>query len=50
MDSSVKRKVVAGTVAALAVGGTGAGIAATKLGNSPSAESKAVVNDGLAVP
>jgi hypothetical protein len=45
MDSSVKRKVVAGTVAALAVGGTGAGIAATKLGNSPSAESKAVVND-----
>ena len=45
MDSSTKRKVVAGTVAALAVGGTGAGIAATKLGNSPSAESKAVVND-----
>ena len=45
MDSSVKRKVVAGTVAALAVGGTGAGIAATKLGGSPSAESKAVVND-----
>jgi len=45
MDSSMKRKVVAGTVAALAVGGTGAGIAATKLGGSPSAESKAVVND-----
>ena len=32
-------------MAALAVGGTGAGIAATKLGSSPSAESKAVVND-----
>jgi polyhydroxyalkanoate synthesis regulator phasin len=45
MDSSIKRKVVAGTVAALAVGGTGAGIAATQLGGSPSAESKAVVND-----
>jgi polyhydroxyalkanoate synthesis regulator phasin len=45
MDSSIKRKVVAGTVAALAVGGTGAGIAATKLGGSPSAESRAVVND-----
>jgi hypothetical protein len=45
MDASLKRKVVAGTVAALAVGGTGAGIAATKLGNSPSAESKAIVND-----
>jgi polyhydroxyalkanoate synthesis regulator phasin len=45
MDASVKHKVVAGTVAALAVGGTGAGIAATKLGSSPSAESKAIVND-----
>ncbi len=45
MDASLKRKVVAGTVAALAVGGAGAGIAATKLGNSPSAESKAIVND-----
>ena len=45
MDSSVKRKVVAGTVAALAVGGTGAGIAATKLGGSPSAENKAIVDD-----
>src|SRR3954470_1445588 len=45
MDASVKRKAIAGTVAALAVGGTGAGIAATKLGNNPSAESKAVVND-----
>jgi hypothetical protein len=45
MDKSLKRKVVAGTVAALAVGGTGAGVAATKLGSSPSAENKAVVND-----
>lgn len=45
MDASLKRKAIAGTVAALAVGGTGAGIAATQLGNSPSAESKAIVND-----
>jgi hypothetical protein len=45
MDNSLKRKVVAGTMAALAVGGTGAGIAATRLGTSPSAESKAIVND-----
>lgn len=41
----VKRKVVAGTVAALAVGGAGAGVAATQLGSSPSAESKAIVAD-----
>ena len=41
MDASIKRKAIAGTVAALAVGGTGAGIAATKLGSNPSAESKA---------
>jgi hypothetical protein len=41
----VKRKVIAGAAAALAVGGAGAGIAATKLGNSPSAESKAIVDD-----
>ena len=41
----VKRKVIAGAAAALAVGGAGAGIAATKLSNSPSAESKAIVND-----
>jgi polyhydroxyalkanoate synthesis regulator phasin len=40
----VKRKVVAAGVAALAVGGTGAGIAATKMGNSPSAENKAIVD------
>src|SRR6266542_2330161 len=45
MDASLRRKVVAGTVAALAVGGAGAGIAATQLGDSPSAESKAIVND-----
>src|SRR5213592_4245644 len=45
MDRSLKRKVVAGTVAALAVGGTGAGIAATQLRSSPSEESKAVVSD-----
>jgi hypothetical protein len=41
----IKRKLVAGAAAALAVGGAGAGIAATKLDNSPSAESKAIVND-----
>jgi hypothetical protein len=45
MDRSLKRKVVAGTVAALAVGGTGAGIAATQLRSSPSEESKAIVSD-----
>jgi len=39
-----KRKVVAGTAAALAVGGAGAGIAATKLTSSPSDESKAVIS------
>ena len=44
MDRSLKRKVVAGTVAALAVGGTGAGIAATQLHSSPSEESKAIVD------
>jgi len=41
----VKRKVIAGAAAALAVGGAGAGIAATKLTDSPSAESKAIVED-----
>lgn len=45
MDASLRRKAIAGTVAALAVGGTGAGIAATKLGSNPSAESKAIVDD-----
>jgi hypothetical protein len=42
----LRRKVIAGTVAALAVGGASAGVAATKLVNqSPSEESKAIVND-----
>ena len=45
MDRSLKRKVVAGTVAALAVGGTGAAVAATQLRSSPSEESKAIVGD-----
>jgi uncharacterized protein YidB (DUF937 family) len=45
MDRSLKRKVVAGTVAALAVGGTGAGIAATQLRSSPGEQSQAIVND-----
>ncbi len=41
---AVKRKVVAAGVAALAVGGTGAGIAATKMASSPSAENNAIVD------
>ena len=45
MDRSLKRKVVAGTVAALAVGGTGAGVAATQLRSSPREESQAIVNE-----
>ena len=45
MDGSLKRKVVAGAAAALAVGGAGAGNAATKLSHSPREESQAVVND-----
>jgi hypothetical protein len=45
MDRSLKRKVVAGTVAALAVGGAGAGIAATQFRSPPSEESQAIVND-----
>jgi uncharacterized protein YidB (DUF937 family) len=45
MDGSLKRKVFAGAAAALAVGGTGVGIAATKIGHSPKEESQAVVND-----
>ena len=40
-----KRKIVAGAVVALAVGGTGAAIAATKHSNSPGNESKAVISD-----
>lgn len=43
---AVPRKVIAGAAAALAVGGAGAGVAATKLAtNSPGEESKAIVND-----
>jgi polyhydroxyalkanoate synthesis regulator phasin len=45
VDASIKRKLVAGTVAVAAVAGGGGAIAATQLGSSPSAESKAVVND-----
>jgi hypothetical protein len=45
MDWPHKRTIVAGAVAALAVGGTGAAIAATKLGSSPRNESKAVISD-----
>jgi hypothetical protein len=42
---AMRRKVIAGAAAALAVGGAGAGVAATKMVQSPSAESKAVIND-----
>ena len=43
---AMRRKMIAGAAAALAVGGAGAGVAATKLTtNSPSEESKAIVND-----
>ena len=45
MDRRLKRKVVAGTVAALAVGGAGGAIAATQLRSSPNEESQAIVND-----
>ena len=45
MDWPHKRKVVAGTAAVLAVGGAGAGIAATRMGSSPSDQSKAVISD-----
>jgi hypothetical protein len=45
MDGSLKRKVVAGTAAVLAVGGAGAGIAATQLRSSPTEESQAVLKD-----
>src|SRR5438034_3305543 len=41
----MKRKIVAGTVAVVAVGGAGAGIAATQFSSSPSQESKAIVSD-----
>jgi uncharacterized protein YidB (DUF937 family) len=40
-----KRKALVGAAAALAVGGTGAGIAATRMGRSPSDESQAVISD-----
>jgi hypothetical protein len=43
---AIRRKVIAGAAAALAVGGAGAGVAATKMTtSSPSEESKAIVND-----
>ena len=43
---AMRRKVFAGAAAVLAVGGAGAGVAATKLAaNSPGEESKAIVND-----
>jgi len=45
MDWPHKRKVIAGIAAVLAVGGAGAGIAATKMGSSPSDQSKAVISD-----
>jgi hypothetical protein len=41
----MKRKIVAGTVAAVAVGGAGAGIAATQFNSSPGQESKAIISD-----
>src|SRR3954447_25619330 len=41
----MKRKIVAGTVAAVAVSGAGAGIAATQFSSSPSQESQAVITD-----
>jgi hypothetical protein len=44
MTSSLKRKLVAGAVAAVAVAGGGAAIAATQFG-SPREESQAIVND-----
>jgi hypothetical protein len=45
MDASPKHRLVVGTVAALALVGGGAAIAATQLGGSPSEESRAVVSD-----
>jgi hypothetical protein len=44
MDKQLKRKLVAGGAAALAVAGGGAAIAATKLG-SPNETSQAILND-----
>jgi len=42
---AMRRKVVVGLVAAVALGAAGAGIAAAKLTGSPGDESKAVIND-----
>ena len=41
----MKRKIVAGAVAALAVGGAGGAVAATQFSSSPSQESQAVITD-----
>lgn len=41
----MKRKVLAGVIAAVAVGGAGAGYAATQLAGSPNEESKAILDD-----
>jgi len=45
MASRVKPRLIAGTVAGLAVAGGGAALAADQLGRSPHQESQAVVND-----
>src|SRR5256884_8490753 len=45
MDWPHRRKVAAEPAAVLAVGGAGAGIAATRMGSSPSDQSKAVISD-----
>ena len=44
MDRNLKRKVIAGAVAASAIAGAGGAIAATKLG-SPQEDSQAIMND-----
>jgi hypothetical protein len=45
MASRLKPRLIAGTVAGLAVAGGGAALAADQLGGSPKQESQAVVND-----
>ena len=45
MDRSLRRKLVAGTVAAATVAGGGAAIAATELGSSSRADNAAIVDD-----
>jgi hypothetical protein len=45
MHVGLKRKLVAGTVVAVALAGGGAAIASTQLGSSPSEASQAVVDD-----